>query len=77
MPASVRVWVPPDLSTQHHAPAPDNDTAHEWEGTTACGLTGALRWVPVETVDQGASCENCMAVDGPTPPLEGDHPGPV
>lgn len=73
----VHVWVPPDLSTQHHAPAPDDDTTHEWDGTTACGLAGALRWVPGEVVDRGVACERCMALAGTNPPLEGEDPGPV
>lgn len=77
MAVSVRVWSPPDLQTQHHAAPPEDDTSHEWEGTTACGVTGVLRWVPGETVDAGATCERCMALAGANPPLEGDHPGPV
>lgn len=73
----VIVWAAPDLETQHHALPPEDDTSHEWEGATACGLTGELRWIPTETVDRGSSCAECMAVDGANPPLEGDHPGPV
>jgi hypothetical protein len=77
MAATVRVWAPPDLATQHHAVPPPDDTSHEWEGTTACGLTQALRWVPGETVDRARTCQACVAVAGTAPPLEGDHPGPV
>ncbi len=73
----VRVWVPPDLQAQHFAAPPANDTAREWDGTTACGVAGLLRWVHGESVDRGATCENCMAVAGPNPPTEGDFPGPV
>lgn len=77
MAAMVRVWALPDLETQHHAAPPGDDTAHEWDGETSCGLTATLRWIHGETVDAGASCPGCMAVTGPNPPLEGDHPGPV
>lgn len=77
MSATVRAWAPPDLLVQHVAQPPDDDTSHEWEGTTACGLAGTLRWIPGETVDGGSTCPDCLAVAGPSPPLEGDHPGPV
>ena len=77
MEAMVHVWVPPDLQLQHHAAAPADDTIREWEGVTACGLSGMLRWVHGETVDRGATCQRCMAAAGPNPALEGDHPGPV
>lgn len=77
MDALVYVWVPPDLQLQHHAPPPDDDTTKEWEGVTACGITGQLRWIHGETVDRGATCERCTAVVGAAPPLEGDDPGPV
>ena len=77
MDAMVRVWAPPDLQVQHFAAAPPADTAREWEGTTTCGVAGLLRWIHGETVDQGATCEACIAVAGPNPPMEGDYPGPV
>jgi len=77
MDAMVRVWVPPDLQLQHFAVAPAQDTAREWDGATACGITGLLRWVHGESVDRGATCEGCMAVAGTSPPMEGDYPGPV
>ena len=73
----VHVWVPPDLQLQHHAAPPAQDTVREWEGVTACGVAGQLRWVHAEAVDRGATCERCMAVVGTSPPLEGDYPGPV
>ena len=77
MDTMVHVWAPPDLDLQHLTVAPTDDTVRDWEGTTACGLTGALRWVHGETVDRGAVCEACTAVAGPNPPLQGDYPGPV
>lgn len=77
MAAMVLVWVPPDLQVQHYAPPPGDDTSQEWEGVTSCGQTGVLRWVQGEVVDRGMLCERCIAVGGPNPPLEGDHPGPV
>lgn len=77
MDAVVRVWALPDLQLQHHAAPPDDDTSHEWEGVTACGISATLRWIPGETVDSGATCGRCIAAVGPNPPLEGDDPGPV
>ena len=77
MDAMVRVWVPPDLSTQHFALPPGDDTAREWDGVTVCGITAGLRWVHGETVDQGATCDACISVAGTTPPMEGEDPGPV
>ena len=77
MDAMVHVWVAPDMQTQHHAVAPGDDTTREWDGATACGLSGPLRWVHGEAVDRGALCERCTAVVGTAPPLEGDYPGPV
>lgn len=77
MDAIVHVWAPPDLAVQHLAVAPGDDTAREWEGATACGHAGVLRWVHGETVDRGATCERCMAAVGTAPPLDGDDPGPV
>ena len=77
MAAVVVVWAPPDLETQHHAAPPDDETSHEWDGTTVCGITGSLRWVHGEAVDRGVLCERCIAIGGTNPPLEGDHPGPV
>lgn len=77
MDTMVHVWVLPDLQIQHHAAPPADDTAKEWPGATACGVEGTLRWVHGEAVDRGATCAACMAAVGSTPPLEGDHPGPV
>ena len=77
MEAMVRVWVDPDLELQHLALPPESDTAKEWEGATACGQSGLLRWIHGEAVDRGASCEACMAAVGTTPPMEGDDLGPV
>ena len=77
MDAMVHVWVPPDLQTQHHAVAPADDTARQWQGLTACGVEAELRWVHGEAVDRGATCDRCMAAVGTAPPLEGDYPGPV
>ena len=77
MDALVYVWVAPDLALQHHAPPPGDDTTKEWEGTTACGTTGTLRWILGEAVDRGATCERCIDAVGSAPALEGDDPGPV
>lgn len=77
MDAMVFVWAAPDLYTQHSAVAPADDTQHEWDGVTACGLSGPLRWIHGEVVDRGAACERCMMTAGTTPPLEGVDPGPV
>ena len=77
MDAMVYVWVPPDLSTQHFSLPPGDDTSREWNGVTACGIAGDLRWVHGETVDRGAACEACMAAVGTSPPMQGDDPGPV
>lgn len=77
MDTMVRVFVPPDLTTQHLAVSPADDTTHEWEGVTSCGITTMLRWVHGETVDRGATCDRCTAVVGTSPPLEGEDPGPV
>lgn len=77
MDAMVRVWVPPDLAVQHFSVPPAPDTEREWSGVTACGINGVLRWVHGETVDRGATCEACMGLVGPNPPMEGDDPGPV
>lgn len=77
MDSIVRVWVSPDLAAQHYAPPPTDDTTREWEGVTACGSTGTLRWIHGEAVDAGATCEQCIALGGTAPALEGDHPGPV
>ena len=77
MDALVHVWIAPDLTVQHHAPPPGDDTTREWEGVTACGTAGTLRWIHGEAVDRGATCERCIAVVGPAPALEGEDPGPV
>lgn len=77
MDSMVRVWALPDLQTQHDTVPPGDDTAKEWEGTTACGISGTLRWVHGETVDRASTCRACADIVGTTPPLEGDHPGPV
>lgn len=72
-----RVWIEAGEEVQHFADPPRDDTAHEWEGATACGATGPLRWVTPENVDVNLLCPSCAALAGTTPPLEGDHPGPV
>lgn len=77
MAANVRVWALPDLETQHVAAPPGDDISKEWDGTTACGLAGTLRWVHGEVVDAGKSCPSCQDTAGTSPPLEGDDPGPV
>lgn len=77
MAATVRVWALPDLETQHVAEPPGDDIAKEWEGATACGLHGTVRWVHGEVVDAGKGCAACHATAGLTPPLEGNDPGPV
>jgi hypothetical protein len=77
MAATVRVWALPDTDRQHVAEPPGDDTTREWDGVTACGVTATLRWVHGEVVDAGKSCPDCAGVAGLTPPLEGDHPGPV
>ncbi len=77
MKAMVKVWALPDLRVQHHTVPPPDDTAHEWDGATSCGVATTLRWIPPETVDDGQTCSACMTVTGVNPPLEGDHPGPV
>jgi hypothetical protein len=76
--AHVRVWTPPDLDTQHLAEPPEGDqTARTWTGATVCGRSGELRWIHWETVDEGRTCGECMALLGTyKPPLEGDYPGP-
>lgn len=77
MAGQVRVWTEPDEEVQHFADPPKDDTAHEWNGTTACGTTGLLRWVTPENVDINLLCHRCAASEGLAPPLEGDYPGPV
>ena len=77
MDALVHVWVAPDLTTQHHAAAPGDDTTKEWDGATLCGASGTLRWVHGEAVDRGATCERCVVALGHAPALDGDDAGPV
>ena len=77
MDAIVRVWALPDTEMQHDAAPPADDTTKEWDGTTVCGISGALRWVHGEAVDRAKTCPACVAVMGTTPPLEGDDLGPV
>lgn len=77
MAESVRVWALPDLETQHMSAPPGDDVTQEWEGITACGWEGTLRWIHREVVDAGKACGACQATVGLTPPLEGDDPGPV
>lgn len=72
----VYVWLDPDLTVQHLTTDPTDDTAREWEGVTACGLEGVLRWIPRETTDRGASCPACAEVAGNAPPLGGQPMGP-
>lgn len=73
----VRVWLDRETNGQHFAVPPDSETAHEWEGDTVCGRTGHLRWVTNENVDANLTCPECVAVEGFSPSLEGDDPGPV
>ena len=77
MDAIVHVWAPGDTEVQYDAAPPDDDTTKEWDGTTVCGISGALRWVHGEAVDRAKACPACVAVVGTTPPLEGDDLGPV
>jgi hypothetical protein len=72
-----RVWLDGQYEAQHHAVPPKDGTAHEWEGATACGAEGRLRWVTPENVDAALTCPACAMADGYTPALEGDWPGPV
>lgn len=74
----VRVWVQPDLDVQHLAAPPGGSAVMQsWHGQTSCGRTGDLRWVHWEVVDEGATCEGCVAVEGTyKPALEGDYAGP-
>lgn len=74
----VRVWVGPEQGVQHFAVPPQGDAvAREWQGETVCGVSGALRWIHWEVVDEGSTCEACVAVEGTyKPPLEGDYAGP-
>ncbi len=74
----VRVWVGADRDVQHLSSAPSrDDTAHAWSGTTVCGVSGDLRWIPGERVDTGSACRACLGGAGTAPPLEGAEPGPV
>lgn len=73
----VRVWLDGDEGTQHLADTPGDDTSRRWEGTTVCGESGILHWVTYENVDVPRTCDRCVFLEGYTPPLEGDHPGPV
>ena len=76
--ARVRVFLEPDLRTQHLAEAPNSETARRWTGTTSCEREGELVWVPGEHVDNGMACRECVAREGSVrPPLDGDHAGPV
>jgi hypothetical protein len=74
----VRVWVPPDLKTEHFSDPPTGDQVTRiWAGETLCGLAGELRWIHWEVIDEGATCEACAAIEGTyKPALEGDYPGP-
>jgi hypothetical protein len=76
--AHVRVWVTPDLKTEHFAGPPRGDqVARRWEGETVCGQVGELRWIHWEVIDEGATCEACAEALGTyKPALEGDYPGP-
>ena len=76
--ARVRVWVDPDRHTEHFTEPPRGDqTVRAWQGTTLCGLEGALQWIHGEVVDEGATCDACAEVEGTyKPALEGDYPGP-
>lgn len=72
-----RVWLDGRYEAQHHTEPPEDETAHEWEGATACGAQGRLRWVTPENVDTALTCPACATVDGYAPKLEGIYPGPV
>jgi hypothetical protein len=75
--ALVRVWHGSSHDRQHLSDPPADDTAHAWTGTTVCGAEGDLTWIVPEQVDTGIACPDCVALAGLSPPLEGDHPGPV
>jgi hypothetical protein len=71
-----RVWLADDRGAQHLADPPSDPIVKEWEGSTACGVEGLLRWITPENVDGGKACPACLPASGHTPQLEGDYPGP-
>lgn len=75
----IRIWLDDDRTAIHHAAAAQIEGMHAGggPGTTDCGNEGMLKLVHHENVDMGILCEGCMAVTGPNPALEGEHPGPV
>ncbi|WP_370324471.1 hypothetical protein [Euzebya sp.] len=79
MGTKIRVWLDDDRTHIHHADASsvggmDIGAA---EGRTDCGRAGVLKLVHHENVDMGKLCEDCMAVSGLRPALEGNSYGPV
>ena len=76
MAAQVYVWVGDDQQLQHVAVQPQDEVAREWEGVTACGLSGALQWIHPELVDRGNACPGCLEVAGTGPALGGAGMGP-
>lgn len=73
----VRVWAGDDRTVQHTTEPPTDEIIRSWDGTTDCGLAGALQWVPPEVVDTTLACAACTDVTGTTPPLHGqDIPTP-
>jgi hypothetical protein len=74
----VWVWLEPDDSTQHLTAPPESDVTLAWTGQTLCGQQGGLRWVSPENVDVAKSCARCVDAQGSySPPLQGEHLGPV
>ena len=71
MEGMVKVWAAADRELQHLTADPADDTTREWEGTTLCGIAGALRWVPPAVVDRAKACAACADVGGLAPPLAG------
>ena len=79
MGTKIRVWLDDDRTSQHHAESSvvdgmDTVTA---PGTTDCGREGVVKLVHHENVDAGRLCEECIAVSGVRPALDGTSLGPV
>ena len=70
-----RVWLSAG-DQQHFAEPPTSEVVKQWQGATACGIYAHLTWIPPERVDGGSAGTACTTALGPTPALEGDHPGP-